>query len=167
MRPSGGSQPTLQLQDLWPQCLTHASPTYRKFYHPSTTYLLASLAFSTGRCVFLNAHPQSALLQLKVTIVCLSLWQWWPRWSLLRLSSALLWQAQAPQQMGQPGKACGAQGASGEVRSVRCVEVGAQSIWLSIFTDWRQPEKEAIPQIIQDKLGLYTALSDVNSEVCN
>lgn len=72
MWPSRGSQPTLQFQDLWPQCLTRASPTYKKFYHPLTTYPWASLAFFTVRCVFLNVHPQSAVLQLKVTIVCLS-----------------------------------------------------------------------------------------------
>lgn len=95
------------------------------------------------------------------------LWQWGPRWSLLRLSSALPWQAQAPRQMGRPGKACRAQEASGEVRSMRCVEVGAKSIWSSILTDWRQPEKETIPQIMQDKLRFYTALSDINSEACN
>lgn len=67
--------------------------------------------------------------------------------------------------LAKPAESAGSK--SGEVRCIRCVEVGAESVWSSILTEWRQSEKEMIPQIIQDKLGHYTAFSEINGEACN
>lgn len=125
--------------------LRHACPTYKKFHHPLNDISQGFTIFFTGRCIFLYTHPQPALLQLKSIIFCLS-----PMAMVtmlitveIKLSSAVAdadcsllsrWASLA-----KPAESTGSK--SGEVRHVRYVEVGVESIRSSILTGWRQSKR--------------------------
>lgn len=90
--PSGGSQPTLQLQDLWPPWGWDMLGHPIKIPPPFNDASLGFGTFLSGKCIFLAIHPQSALLQQHGLPIP---WPWWPAWLLLKLSWSLV-RAAAP-----------------------------------------------------------------------